>query len=696
MALLLHNPALLKPEELKKLFVVRQAEYSQVLSSLGDMSPSLQHILFIGDRGMGKTTLLHRIAHAVAEDPALAKVWLPVCLDEEQYNIGELADFWLNCLEKIAEETRAPEVGEIVDDLTRENRGAALEEAGLLRLRHYAMERGKRLLLLVDNLGLLLERIDKEGSHRLREILQTEKWILLIGASAQPVLSTFDYSSPFYDLFRAIQLAALNAREMVELLMKLGQRFQRESEIAAIIERRGQDLAVLHTLIGGNVRTAAHLFLLLLEDSATPLPSLLNRLFDQYTMYYKDMVESLPAQGQRVLDSLARAWNPVTADEIAKELRIDRGSASSQLHRLVDRDFAVKVQLPQRSIGFQMRDRLFNLWYLMRGGRRQRRQLYALLEFLQLLDRRRAAQSTARRFIDRLLKMSLVSEADIEEAREESRRPKDSLWSSASQKATLLASYLGHDSRADQEAIRLLEGKPDPFSRFLRAGFLEKSGDRKQALQSLAVDSKDALSAWFLLERARLLLEMREVGDLGDLVMPLRQSSEVPPAEVADLAVLIAQKAGSELGWLAQALLSAVVRHAPDEIPVQLSACQVELALEHQPQGAERFGKALLLASQDKNPLVSYSRELLDLALRIAADQPSEVASALATAGLTEEWVPLRYALDYLREKDPSKKPEYLVRLAPELRTFTQDVIDRILQCAPSATPYGQNGSEGQ
>lgn len=693
----LYNPGLLTPEELKNLFVARHAERDQVLASLKSASPSPQHVLFIGDRGMGKTTLLRRLAHAVAEDPALAESWLPVCFDEEQYNIGELADFWLNCLDKIAEETGEAEVSQIVDRLIRENRGGALEEAGFLRLRHYTRERGKRLLLLVDNLDLLLSRIDKEGNQRLRELLQTENWLLLVGASAQPILATFDYGSPFYDFFRVLELAALNAQETLELLEKLGQRFHREREIAAVVEMRRRDLTVLHALIGGNLRTTTLLFLLVLEDPSAPLPFVLERLLDQYTVSYKDMVESLPAQGQRVLDSLARAWDPVTADEISKELRIDRGGASSQLHRLVDRDLAVKVQLPQRSIGFQMRDRLFNLWYLMRGGRRQRRQLYALLEFLQLLDRRRPAQSFIRQVIDRLRKMELVEPNVLDEAREEVRRrarrePEEgNLWSKAPTNVHLLALLLAQQNdRADQDdAIRLLEGRTDPFSRYLLASFLEKKGNRRGALEVLTADLDSAFSVWFRLERARLLLEMGEIEDLKGLIMPFMQPSEAPPAKIAEMAVLIAQKAGNELGWLAQGLLSAATQRAQDEISVKLCACKVELALEHRKQCAERFGEALLLASRDKESFTSYSRDLLDLALRIAAEQPAEVATALAEAGLADEWMPLRHALDYLNEEDSGKRPDFLTKLSPEMRTFTQDVLERIQQGAPAGAASG-------
>src|SRR6185436_15505428 len=202
-----------------------------------------------------------------------------------------------------------------------------------------------------------------------------------------------------------------------------------------------------------------------------------------------------------------------------------------------------------------------------------------------LLDRRRPAKNSARRIIDSLRKMNLVDNKTLEEARQEAFRRAQSgqteanLWPST--KAHLLALCLGQQNgMADQDAVKLLENANDPFPRFLLAGFLENQGETRRALEVLTVEPEGELSAWFRLERARLLLETGEIGDLGGLCVPIMQSSEVPPSEIAGLAVLIAQKGGDELGWLAQGLLSAVIPRSQDELSVKLSACKVELALD--------------------------------------------------------------------------------------------------------------------
>lgn len=76
-----------------------------------------QHMMLIGPRGMGKTTLGLRFLYAVAESPDLATHWQPVPFYEESYDVGDLADLWLAALRHL---TRA------TDDLRWESRADAL------------------------------------------------------------------------------------------------------------------------------------------------------------------------------------------------------------------------------------------------------------------------------------------------------------------------------------------------------------------------------------------------------------------------------------------------------------------------------------------------------------------------------------------------------------------------------------------
>src|SRR5262249_47097519 len=104
---------------------------------------------------------------------------------------------------------------------------------------------------------------------------------------------------------------------------------------------------------------------------------------DQFTPYYKARFDDLPAQSQVIVDAVALYWHPITAAECATGSRLDINVVSAQLNRLVRQNILDKVSLPGgQRLGFQIGERFFNIWYLMRSNKRLRRKLMWLVEFL--------------------------------------------------------------------------------------------------------------------------------------------------------------------------------------------------------------------------------------------------------------------------------------------------------------------------
>ena len=162
------NPALLRKEDLVRGFVARQALLERLLDDLGRVQPGSppQHQLVIGQRGLGKTTLLRRMAFAIEDDRELSAKWIPLVFPEEQYNVKNLGDFWLNCADALSDALEATgnavaaehldkRVEEMPPDPNRRSEEAVrvlLEEADRL---------GRGLVLLVDNLDVVLDRLSR-------------------------------------------------------------------------------------------------------------------------------------------------------------------------------------------------------------------------------------------------------------------------------------------------------------------------------------------------------------------------------------------------------------------------------------------------------------------------------------------------------------------------------------------------------
>ncbi len=120
--LAVYNPAILDDSDFLAGFVARQDLAASLLARLGEITPRGQakHYLILGQRGMGKTSLLRRLALGVREDAALAAVLLPLSFREEQYNVHNLHTFWLNCLDALGDYFEKTGQADKADEIDRD------------------------------------------------------------------------------------------------------------------------------------------------------------------------------------------------------------------------------------------------------------------------------------------------------------------------------------------------------------------------------------------------------------------------------------------------------------------------------------------------------------------------------------------------------------------------------------------------
>lgn len=400
-----YNPDLLSKEELIAHFVARQPLLQRFMEDLRRKGTT-QHHLIIGQRGMGKTTLLRRLRYAIEDDPELSRIWLPLTFPEEQYNVARLSDLYLNCidalgdaLEELGRHADARSLDKAVADLPPRDEAKRAQKA-LEILRGGARLSGRRLLLLVDNIELILDRLKSE-QWAIRELLSTDGWLLLIGASASAIEATYKYQEAFYDFFQIHELRGLSEAESREVLRHLA-RMSQSSHVERILDEDPARLRATHVLTGGNPRTIVLLSSVLAQGPLGDVRSDLERLLDLCTPLYKARFEALPAQSQHVVDAIAVHWHPISAGELAGIVRLDTNTVSAQLNRLCQQGLVEKVAYePATRTGFQIAERFFNIWYLMRASRRVRRRLLWLVEFLRMLYGHGQVEQQARQHLSR-------------------------------------------------------------------------------------------------------------------------------------------------------------------------------------------------------------------------------------------------------------------------------------------------------
>ena len=378
------DPALQPRRDLIDGFVVHTAVLEGLVARLAGAAPgsSPQHVLVIGAAGMGKTTLLHRLAYHVQDEAELD--WLPILFPEAQYNVGALADVWLNALRGLSVATADGAYRQLAATLARSHTGDALEEAAKRALTDAATALGRRLLLLVDRFGDLLDRIgDDVQQARLREVLQHEPRMMLVATASQAIEATYAYDRPLYAQLAVQELRPLDppsTHRLFEALARLDDR----KDLIADLQAHAPRLDKLNLMADGNLATLTQLYARWRRDPEGDTGSHLEALLDGRTPTYKGRMQRLGRQTQRVLDALAQGWQAATATELADALRLNRSPVSTQLIRLAERGLVERIDLGQRAVGYQIRERFLNLWLLMRGDRRGRQRLRW---FTQWLDR---------------------------------------------------------------------------------------------------------------------------------------------------------------------------------------------------------------------------------------------------------------------------------------------------------------------
>jgi tetratricopeptide (TPR) repeat protein len=175
------------------------------------------------------------------------------------------------------------------------------------------------------------------------------------------------------------------------------------SEVARLVREQPGRIKALRVLTGGNPRTLVLLYKVLAQGPEGDVQRDIEQLLDEYTALYKARFEELAPQAQQVVDAMAIHWDPLTAADLTELLNpLSVNHVSAQLKRL--EDFGVVEKTPwfgEKKNAFQIAERFFNIWYLMRASRRVRRRLLWLVKFLEAWFDREELDARARSFLDR-------------------------------------------------------------------------------------------------------------------------------------------------------------------------------------------------------------------------------------------------------------------------------------------------------
>lgn len=397
-----YTPDEMSEDEFLKRFVVRLEIFQEIFDDIksSDYSIPNQHYIIIGQRGQGKTSLLRKIEIEVKNDDKLSTFLLPIKFAEEQYQIRSLSRFW----EEIADYLQslyADVFPTILDDMEEHFEDEDYELKAFSYLENVVKKSDKKLLLLIDNIDELIAKMSEKEQRQLREVLLSSSSFRIIGGSTKMLEQHYDYSKPFYEFFKIIKLKGFDKKESKKFLLSLAQEYEYKQKIENIIENNPERIEVIRQLTGGVPRTLVMLFDIFLDDSGDAFDDLL-RILDEVTPLYKHRMDDLPTQLQEIVHTLAINWDGMLTNEIVKKTRIESKAVSAQLKKLEKYEIIESESIGKNNI-YKIKERFFNIWYLMRFGRKKDRQRVAwLINFLTSWCTKEELETKAIEFKDKI------------------------------------------------------------------------------------------------------------------------------------------------------------------------------------------------------------------------------------------------------------------------------------------------------
>ena len=326
------TPSTMPEDLLERLFVVRKPVLESLMKRVGDLgnTPSPHHTLLVGPRGAGKTHLISLVYHRAKNQAdtdggkPLRIAWLP----EDPWTIVSYARLLAAILERVAPDTGVKSADEAELDA---------------RLRSTSRKDGP-VLVLMENVDQILDALGEVGQQKLRNLLQTESGVLIIGSTTRLDRSLSSHAAPFFGFFDTIRLEPFSPEEAREMLTALA----REAGNAELAERLSSSgaLARIHTiahLAGGQPRLWALLGSALTVEELRDLAALLLSRFDDLTPYYQEQLARLSPLQRLVVAELAAADRPLPVKDIAERVGSDQRSVAKAVGDLAERGWLKPV-----------------------------------------------------------------------------------------------------------------------------------------------------------------------------------------------------------------------------------------------------------------------------------------------------------------------------------------------------------------
>ncbi len=390
------SPNRTDPEKLEQIHVERddllEDAVARVRASI--LGKKRKHLLFVGQRGSGKTHLLSLLVHRLrADGEAIDKVRI-AWLNEDETS--------LSYTELLARVYRAL-VAAYPEEFTEDALAKAFElgvDGGRQYLEDLLAEQvgERRLLVLLENFDALLDALGEEGQRQWRAFLQDSR-LMVVVATAQrmtqgmskvnrkkgnPEEKLADEEKTFFGFFTVTAMSPFAVDEAAQLLKKLA-RLKGDPELVEFLDsRRGRArVRALRYLSGGNPRLYIVLSEFITKESFDELVRPFEEMVDErLTPYYQERLRWLSPQQRRLVEVLCQSREAMTVGVLAREVFAAENTVSGQLKKLREMGY-VDATKGGRESYYELREPLMRLSMQVKGARGEE-PLGLLVDFLKV------------------------------------------------------------------------------------------------------------------------------------------------------------------------------------------------------------------------------------------------------------------------------------------------------------------------
>ena len=325
----------------------------------------IQHIVLTGVRGMGKSFLLRYFQIVLAEDQRKDAHIDYILFPEEQRNIKKPSAFIyeiLNKMQKSKESVRSSfefkeSPGEWETAVEKLNQEIKQNRA---KYPHYL------LIVAVENFDVLLQSAFKDeiGNSKIRKLLNETPSLMLLGASLKYDIDTL-YSRRLFMAFHKEELTPWTESDFIAYFEKrlayaqkhLPEKFNKQN----VLDLQHK-LKSISKFSGGSPRISVVLTNLIFDGDVLSVLDLLEKMIEEFTVYYTTILDALPPKSELLLDVFIKNGENMTQSELAKLVDSEQ-SKISQAFKELTRSHIVKKNPSNRYV---VADRILALFYYKR------------------------------------------------------------------------------------------------------------------------------------------------------------------------------------------------------------------------------------------------------------------------------------------------------------------------------------------